>query len=205
MAENVGQKVRLMAYLEERGFARARELKAAGVAATTISRSLEAGEVLCASRGLYQLPWGGPYNHESYLAVAKRAPKAVICLSSALSFHGLIDLIPRRIWIAIGAKDWAPKIDRPAVRVTRFREPYLSNGLEIHDVEGIELRIHSATKAIADSFRHPKFVYRSDALAALKTAIEERKATPAELAKAAYDNGVLERMGPCIEALVAHG
>lgn len=205
MTDDHGQKARLLACLEEGGFARARELKAIGVDSATISRALDAGDILRASRGLYMLPGGGPHNHFDYLAVAKRAPNAVVCLESALSFHELIDLIPRRIWIAIGAKDWAPKIDSPAVRVTRFREPYLSNGVEIHNVEGIELRVHSITKAIADSFRLPNFVYRSDTLLALKTALTERRATPAEIAEAANENGVLEKIRPCIEALLAHG
>ena len=205
MMKDVGQKERLLACLAKRGFARARELKEIGVDAKTIARALDSGEIFRASRGLYQLPCGGPYNHEAYLAVAKRAPRSVICLSSALSFHGLIDLIPRKIWIAIGANDWAPKIDRPAVRVTRFREPYLSSGVEIHNVEGIELRVHSVTKAIADSFRLPNFVFRSDTLLALKTALAERRATPAEIADVASENGVFERIRPCIEALTAHG
>ena len=36
----------------------------------------------------------------------------------------------QRMWIAIGAKDWAPKIEYPRVRIVRFREPYLTNGIE---------------------------------------------------------------------------
>jgi len=63
------------------------------------------------------------------IEIAKRAPKAVIGLTSALSFHQLTDQLPRRVWIAIGAKDWAPKIDYPQIRIVRFREPYLTNGL----------------------------------------------------------------------------
>ena len=49
--------------------------------------------------------------HSALIEIAKRALKAVICLTSALSFHQLTDQLPRRIWFAVGAKDRAPRID----------------------------------------------------------------------------------------------
>ena len=72
--------------------------------------------------------------------VAKRAPKAVICLLSALAFHGLTDQLPRKVWFAIGAKDWTPKIPYPPIRMVRFREPYYSEGIETHVIGGTKVR-----------------------------------------------------------------
>ena len=102
----------------------------------------------------------------------------MICLTSAVSFHQLTDQLPRRIWIAVGAKDWAPKIDYPQNRIVRFREPYLTNGLEVHNIHGVEVRVYSLAKLIADAFRNPKLVDRSVATEAMKSALNDRKATP---------------------------
>jgi len=204
MPAETGQLDRLLVHLEAHSPARARELKDIGVAATTVSRAVDAGMILRIGRGLYQLPDSPPDAHAALVEVAKRAPKAVICLTSALAFHGLTDLLPRKVWIAIGTRDWAPKIAYPPIRVVRFREPYLSDSIETHVVGGAELRVYSVTKTIADAFRLPKLVDRSAAIGALKTALNERKATPGKLAAAAQKNGAWKQMQPYLEALTAN-
>lgn len=205
MLATIAQQDRLIRHLEQRSPARAQELRDAGVAATTISRAVEAGLVLRIGRGLYQLPDTEPDPHAALIEVAKRAPKSVICLTSALAFHEVTDLLPRKVWIAIGAKDWSPKIDYPSIRVVRLREPYLSSGVERHIVGGVELKVYSVTKTIADAFRLPKLVDRAAAISALKTALRDRKATPGEFAAAARENGAWKQMQPYLEALTADG
>jgi hypothetical protein len=49
-------------------------------------------------------------------------PKGVICLASALAFQGLTDQIPPKVWIAIGRKDWRPRLTYPPVRNARFSD-----------------------------------------------------------------------------------
>ena len=110
MRRDLTQRQRLLEYLKSYAPARARDLEDIGVTAAAISRSVQSGEVLRLGRGLYGLPDSAPNTHETLIEVAKRAPKAVICLTSALAFHGLTDQLPRRVWIAIGAKGWEPKI-----------------------------------------------------------------------------------------------
>jgi hypothetical protein len=166
---DISQRDRLLAHLEAHSQARAQELRNVGVAATTVSRAVETGLVLRIGRGLYELPDSKPDAHSALIEVAKRAPKAVICLTSALAFHDLTDLLPRKVWIAIGAKDWPPKIDYPSIRIVRLREPYFLNGVERHIAGGVELKVYSVTKTIADAFRLPKLVDRAAAISALKT------------------------------------
>jgi len=201
----IAQRTRLLAHLGANSPARARELRDAGVAATTISRAVDAGLVLRIGRGLYQLPDNTAGTHSALIEVSKRAPRAVICLTSALAFHEVTDLLPHRIWIAIGIRDWVPKIEYPPIRVVRFREPFLSNGVDTHAVGRTELRVYSITKTIADAFRLPRLVDRSAAIVALKTALRERKATPGELAAAASKNGAWRQMQPYLEALTVDG
>src|SRR5215218_874369 len=63
-------------------------------------------------RGLYErtdLPDG---DHD-LLAIAARAPRATLCLRSALARHGLIDDIPAEIDIALPRGTRAPALDFP--------------------------------------------------------------------------------------------
>ncbi|OZA10538.1 MAG: transcriptional regulator [Rhodobacterales bacterium 17-64-5] len=205
MMTDHSQRARMIDLMEANAPARSRELAAIGVAPTAISRAVAEGAVVRIGRGLYQLPDSEPDLHSALIEIAKRAPKAVICLTSALSFHQLTDQLPRKIWIAVGAKDWAPKIDYPQIRVVRFREPYLSNELEVHNIHGVDVRVYSITKSIADAFRNPKLVDRSVAIEAMKSALNDRKATPGQLAAAAQQNGAWNQMRPYLEALTSNG
>ena len=200
-----GQRARMIDYMEVHAPARSRELTSIGVSGTTIARAVAEGVVVRIGRGLYQLPDSEPDLHAGLIEITKLAPKAVICLTSALSFHQLTDQLPRRVSIAIGAKDWAPKIEYPRVRIVRFREPYLTNGVETHRIREVEVRVYSIAKTIADAFRNPKLVDRSVAIEAMKAALNARKATAGQLAAAARENGAWNQMRPYLEALTSNG
>lgn len=199
------QQERLLAFLRDHAIARAFELREIGVRATAISRAVQAGDVVRIGRGLYQAIDAEADLNTNLAEVAKRAPRSVICLLSALAFHGLTDQLPRKVWFAIGAKDWEPSIAYPPVRVVRFREPYCSTGIETHQIGGVDVRIYSAPKSIADAFRNPKLVDRSVAIEALKSALAQRKAAPAVLMQAAADYGAAKIMRPYLEALTSNG
>lgn len=198
------QKDRLIELLQNHTMARARDLKAAGIAAATISRAVQAGIVTRAGRGLYQLP-GSELDLESTLAAAsKRVPKGVICMVSALAYHELTDQIPRKVWMAIGARDWAPVVDYPPMRIVRLRSPYLEYGIESHLISGVPVRIYSIPKSLADAFRSRRFVDRSVAVECLRNAIEQRTVRPAEIAQAASDCSAWKQMQPYLEAMTAN-
>jgi predicted transcriptional regulator of viral defense system len=199
------QRDRLMQLLEDQPLARARDLKAAGIDAPTIARAVRAGAVIRAGRGLYQLP-GSELDLESTLAEAsKRVPKGVICMISALAHHQLTDQMPRKVWMAIGPRDWEPAVDYPPLRIVRLRSPYLEYGIERHLISGVAVPVYSIPKSLADAFRSRRFVDRSVAVECLRNAIEQRKATPAELAQAAEDCGAWKQMRPYLEAVTANG
>lgn len=199
------QRDRLIQLLQDRTLARATELRTAGVDATTIARAVEAGDVIRVGRGLYQLP-NSEMDAETALAEAsKRVPKGIICMISALAYHGLTDQMPRKVWMAIGAKDWEPSIEYPPLRIVRFRSPYLEHGIERHVVSGVEVPIYSVPKSLADAFRNPKLLDRSVAIECLRNAVTQQKATPGEIAQAAMDCGAWKRMRPYLETITSSG
>ena len=73
-------------------------------------------------------------------------PKGIICLTSALAYHELTDTIPSRVWMAIGSKDWRPRIDSPAIQFVRFGTKVLDKGVEEHIIEGVSVRILQSRK-----------------------------------------------------------
>jgi predicted transcriptional regulator of viral defense system len=199
------QRDKVIRLLSDRKMARAHEILMEGVTATTLARTVKDGKVLRIARGLYQLPDSEIDPDIALAEVAKRIPRARICMVSALAFHGLTDQMPRKVWIAIGAKDWEPKIDFPHVRIVRFRQAYLNYGIEQHIISGVTVPVYSVVKSLADAFRNPKLVDRSVAIESLRSTIEQRKASPSDIAQAAMDCGAWKVMRPYLEAITHNG
>ena len=202
-----------MALLQERGIARLSEFHAAGITSATVARMTARGEVLRLGRGLYQLPDAPLDINHSLAEAAKRVPKGIVCLVSALAFHGLTDTIPSHVWMAIGSKEWRPAIDSPPMRFVRFGLKALDTGVEQHLIEGVPVRIYSPAKTIADLFRYRERQGRrfsqspglNLAVEGLREALRQGKTTPAEIASYASDAGVWKVMQPYLETLVSNG
>ncbi|WP_416911712.1 hypothetical protein [Paracoccus sp. (in: a-proteobacteria)] len=87
----------------------------------------------------------------------------------------------------------------------RFREPYFSGGVEEHQLGEATIRMYTISKTLADAFRNQRLVDRSVAIEALKTAIEQRKATASAIAEAAREYGAWNQMRPYLEAVTSNG
>ncbi|AJD39681.1 transcriptional regulator [Rhizobium sp. SEMIA 4085] len=193
------------AVLTARGISRLAELRAAGVTAATVSRMEHDGEVLRLARGLYQLSDAPLDANHSLAEAAKRVPKGVVCLVSALAFHGLTDQLPSQVWLAVGQKDWSPKPDSTPIRIVRFTERLLNEGVETHVVEGVPVKVFGIVKTIADCFRYRNKIGLSVAIEGLQEALRQRKATAGEIVRQAERGGVSTVIRPYIEALTANG
>jgi predicted transcriptional regulator of viral defense system len=204
------QEDRAIALLADRGMARLSEFIKEGITAAAISRMEQKGLVNQLSRGLYQLP-DAPLDANHSLAVAaKLVPNGVICHDSALAFHELTDRIAPFVWMAIGPRDWRPRITRPRIQIERFGPKVFDKGIEHHTIERISVPIYSPAKTIVDLFKsatHEKALYNSStgfahATQGMKEALRLRKATPAEIAKFAVAAGIWEKIvQPRLEAL----
>jgi predicted transcriptional regulator of viral defense system len=204
------QEDRATTLLQKRGMARLSEFIKEGITAATISRMEQKGLVNQLSRGLYQLPDALLDANHSLAVAAKLVPNGVICHDSALAYHELTDRIPRFVWVAIGARDWRPKISRPRIQIERFGPKVFDKGIEHHVIERVSVPIYSPAKTIADLFKsawQQKALYNSSAGFAhatqgMKEALRLRKATPAEIAKFAVQAGIWEKVvQPRLEAL----
>ncbi len=205
MPEPASQRQIAHAVLTARGIARLAELREAGVTAATMSRMERAGEVLRLARGLYQLSDAPLDVHHSLAEAAKRIPRGVVCLVSALAFHGLTDQLPRQVWLAIGQKDWSPKPDGTPIRLVRFTDRFLTEGVEIHPVEGVPVKVFGVAKTVADCFRYRNKIGLSVAIEGLQEALRQRKTALGEIAGQAERGAVATVIRPYLEALKANG
>src|SRR5208282_1268970 len=207
------QQNRAVELLSQRGMARLSELMEAGVTAATVSRMARKGRLIRLARGLYQLCEAPLDANHSLAEAAKLVPKGVICLQSALAYHDLIDRIPRSVWMAIGFRDWRPRITHPPVQIVRFGPKALESGIEQHVIEEVSVRIYGAAKSVVDQFRFSHAAGRrheksqaydiTTAIEGMKSALRQRKATPAEIARFAVEAGpkTWELVRPYLEAL----
>ena len=162
-----------------------------------------AGEVVRLARGLYQLPDAALDAQQSLAEAARLVPKGVICLASALAFHGLTDQMPPKVWIAIGRKDWRPRLAYPPIRIARFSDELLRRSVERKKIAGTPVPVFSVAKTVADLFRYRRTVGDALAIEGLRQALRRRKATPAEIAREAEAAGVWATMEPYVMALTS--
>ncbi len=205
------QQDRAQALLLEKGMVRLSEFKERGITAATLSRMSEKGLVLRLGRGLYQLADAELDTHHTLAEAAKLAPRGIICLTSALAYHGLTDTIPARIWMAIGAKDRKPAATSIPLKFVRFGEKVLRSGIEEHVIEGVKVRIYSPAKTVVDLFRYRQSEgrrYQSSpglnlAIEGLREALKKRKTTPSEIAAFAEQAGAWKIVRPYLETVIA--
>lgn len=139
--------------LKRLGIARSRDLERAEVSRTQLRRLVKEGLVERVGRGLYGLPGGARTERYHLAEVARRVPGGVICLLSALRFHGLTTQNPSEVWMAIDRRAWRPRVEHPPLRLVRLSGPALREGVEKHNVGGVTVRVFSAAKTVADCFK----------------------------------------------------
>jgi predicted transcriptional regulator of viral defense system len=199
------QQQRLQSIIIDRPLVRAHELRAHGITAATIARAEANGLISRVSRGLYQSHDSEMDNDQALAEVAKQIPSGVICMISALAYHGLTDQMPRQIWVAIGKSAWAPALRYPPIHLVRLSPNYLTQGIEYHTISGVKVPIYSIAKTLADAFRNPRLVDRSVAIESLKRALNDKRVSPSDIYEAARAGAALKVMSPYLEALTSNG
>lgn len=187
--------------LRRAGTARSRDLVAAGITRSQLSRMVVAGQLVRVARGLYAMPGYQISEHGALVAVVKRAPGVVFCLLTALRIHDLTTQAPFEVWIAIGNKDHPPRLDYPPLRTVHFSDAALSAGVETRRVDGAKVQVTSVAKTVADCFKFRNKIGLDVALEALREARRARKASADELWRYAKINRVTNVMRPYLEAV----
>ena len=165
----------------QEGVIRASDLEPHNIPRTYLARLCEAGTLKRLGRGLYMLADSAISTNHSLVEATKRVPHGVICLLSALLFHGVTTQAPFEIWIAIENKARAPAAKGTPLRVVRFSGQALQSGIETHVIDGVPTPIYSLAKTVADCFKYRNKIGLDVAVEALRESWRARKCTMDDL------------------------
>jgi hypothetical protein len=155
------------------------------------------GDIEVVGRGIFAKP--GIELDYDLIEISVRAPKATLCLTSALARHDLIDDIPSAIDLALPREDRQPRTGAPA-RWHRFDAPtFFVDRTQLDVGAGRTLGIFGPRRCIIDAFRLRHLYGSEQAVGALRKWLELKGSQPAELLTLAGLFPVVER--PLREAL----
>ena len=183
------------------GILRAHELSKHGIPRVYLQRLEQQGLLVREARGLYVHPDAKITENHSLAEAAKRVSHGVVCLLSALRFHGLTTQAPSEIWLAIAWKARAPKRDTQPLRIVRMSGKALTEGVEQHQIEGVSVKIYNPAKTVADCFKYRNKVGLDVALEALRDYRRKHRAGMDKLWYFANICRVARIMQPYLEAL----
>jgi len=193
---------RLLALARRRALILAADVTRAGIHSQVLTRLVRAGRLERVARGLYRVAGRAVAEHHGLVLAARAAPRGVVCLLSALSFHGIGTEVPFEVWLAIDRRARAPLLRQPPLRVVRFSGGALTEGIETHRIEGQSVRVYGVAKTLADLFKYRHKVGLAVALEALREAWRDRRFTMAALTRHARTCRVERVMRPYLESLV---
>lgn len=184
------------------GILRTAEALRAGIHPHTLYAMRDAGTLERISRGVYRLAERLPLGNPDLVTVAKRVPNGVICLISALAFHDLTTQIPHEVHLALPRGAEEPRLDFPPIRTFRFTGKSFTEGIEIHRLDGVPVRIYSPEKTLADCFKFRNKIGLDVVIEALRFYRERRKIKVEELMRLASVCRVQKVIRPYMEALL---
>ncbi len=192
---------RVLRLIEQMGLARPADLEACGVSRASLYRLVRQGQVERRARGIYVAARHATTAEHTLAQVAKRVPGGVFCLLTALRFHGLTTQSPHEVWIALPEKARRPRLEYPRLRVARFSGAALTEGIETHRLEGVEIHVYSAAKTVADCFKYRNKLGVDVAVEALRDFGRIHRGGATDLARFARICRVTRVMQPYLDSI----
>lgn len=184
------------------GTVRTSQLLAAGIHPRDVYALRDSGFLEQLARGLYRLAALPPLSNPDLVTVALKVPEGVVCLVSALAFHELTTQIPHEVSIAVSRGTETPRLPFPPIKVFWFSRPTMTEGVEMHTLDGVEVRVFSPEKTLADCFKYRNKIGMEIALEALRLYRRRRRMKVDLLLKYAAVCRIERVMRPYIEAVL---
>ena len=182
------------------GILRTSEAIQAGIHPRTLYAMRDAGIAERLSRGLYRLAETAPLGNPDLITVALKVPHGVVCLISALAFHGLTTQIPHVVYLGLKRGAEAPRIEHPPLQLFWFSGEAFTAGVETHELDGVPVRVYSPEKTLADCFKYRNKVGLDTAIEALRLYRERRDLKVDDIMRFARVCRVANVMRPYLEA-----
>lgn len=184
-------------------FFRPRDLKPLGVSFQALQHLVADGDVAKVGRGLYRLQAIEPTELETVAMVMAAAPKAIVCLLTALRIHEIGTQTPHVVWIALDRKSRVPEHLPAKTRLVRFSGAMLTYGVVRRSMLGVQVSITSPARTVVDCFRYRNKVGLDVAMEALRDAVRSRKASVDAIWRTAEACRIRTVIGPYLDALSA--
>ena len=159
------------------------------------------GELEQLSRGVFRLREMPPLANADLVQVALRVSQGVICLLSALAFHGIGTQIPHQVFVALPNHAEKPRLGYPPLRLFWLSGQAYSAGIETHRIDMIDVQLYGIAKTVADCFKFRNKLGLDVALEALRDCLTRRLCTVENLLTYARIDRVERVMRPYMEAL----
>jgi predicted transcriptional regulator of viral defense system len=184
------------------GILRTSQALQAGIHPGTLYAMRDSGKLDVISRGVFRLSDIPPLGNPDLVTVATRVSHGVICLISALAFHELTTQIPHEVHVALKRGAEEPRIDYPPVKTYRFTGEAFTAGMDVHDLDGIGVRIYSPEKTLADCFKFRNKVGLDTVIEAIRFYRDRKKIKVDDLMRYATVCRVKKTMQPYLEAIL---
>jgi predicted transcriptional regulator of viral defense system len=191
-------------FVKQQGLVRRQDVEDAGFPGPLLYRLRDRGELLEVAPGLFKHPESDITAKHTYAEAAKLVPRGVICLTSALAFHEIGTQMPGKVWMALDRSNRRrPEISQPPMEFVWFSGPAFEEGQEVHEIEGVEVRIYSPAKTVADLFKFRNKIGLNVALEGLREGWQDGRFTMEELQHYGETCNVRKVMRPYLQALIS--
>ena len=194
---------RVIAMARKRPVLRSSEVASQGIHTGTLTRMARAGELERVGPGRYRLSsQPRATEHHDLVVVATSVPRAIVCLLSALQFHGIGAQLQAEVWIAVPRGARVPRLSTPPLRVISVSPDVFDLAAETHRIEGQSVRIYSLARTVVDCFRFRNRLGLDVALEALTEAWRSKRLNLDELNRIARKLRLQRVMQPYLETVV---
>lgn len=157
------------------------EGRAAGLSNRQLYVLRDAGAIEQLGRGLYRRTTSAGDTDPDLIEIAHRAPRATLCLTTALARHDLSDAIPARIDVALPRGQRHPRTQAPVSWHT-FAPDTFDLGRDELKLNGeTTIGLYSPERCIIDAFRLRHLEGPETAIEALRRWLRRRGSQPATL------------------------
>jgi len=184
------------------GVLKTAEVLKAGIHRSTLYALVKNGKLERLCRGVYRMTDSSPLSNPDLILVAKRIPKGVICLLSALSFHEITTQIPHEIHIALSFGAEEPRLKYPPIRTFRFSNLAFTEGIQTYRIDKAKIKVYSPEKTLTDCFKFRNTIGLDTAIEALKLYRDRRDMKIDDIMHFATICRVTKIIRPYLEALL---
>lgn len=195
-------KDKLLQLLEKRdGNLSMKEARSEGIAAATVQRLVESGELTKMSRGYYVLDGHGV--DELYM-VQSRFSRGVFSHETALDLYSLSTNIPKKIHLSVPANYHIQRknLEEEFVRIHKVKNEFYELGIiEMDSYQGNPIRVYDKERTICDMWNPRYNATFETKLDALKDYMREKDRDPMKLREYREKLNVDPKLANYMEAL----